>query len=90
MAVITITVPDKDMGTLLDAFENLCPIPVDEMGVPIYDRTTWVQMRIREHIRDVWKSHVIPAAVDAARAAALAQADTDTADIVVAQAIDGA
>jgi len=83
MVQITMTIPDTVIAGVLDAFEWNFPIPVDDLGDPLYTPAQWARLKLREFIRDVYRAYKANVDADTARQAAIVQADVDTGGVDV-------
>lgn len=49
---ITFTIPDPKLPTLKEGLLYLHPVPVDELGQPLYTENAWLKEYIRQFVRD--------------------------------------
>lgn len=83
MAQFTLTIPNGLLQEILNAFEYQYPIPVDTDDVPVMTQAQNAKLQVRRYVRDIYTAYNATTASDAARDAAIMQAEIDSAPIEV-------
>lgn len=83
MAEFTITIPAELLNGLLDAFESAYPIPVDEDEIPLHTKAVWARMKVRQYVREIYRSQAAVLAAEAARISAADTAEVESEGLTV-------
>ena len=69
MAEIKFIIPTEKLAKVLDGFEALYPIPLDDEGSPLHTKAEWARKKVKEYIVSTVARGERLLAVNAAKAA---------------------